>query len=550
MERKTVLFLIVSFVILGFYPMVLQHFYPEYYKSQKEFRQKKDSIPATDAQSVDSKKSSQRTLFTAENLEHNFSSKDDSEFKNDNLILLFNKKGGAIHEVSFPNYADLDTQKPLLFLSLKGPDANTTLVRLTDILPETTVSTIPDYRLDIDSGSVVRASAIQNGIQIRKTISFKPGQYFGDLEVRFENTTDSPIEFRYELYAGSSIVPRHSIDSQYIEGNFFSHVGDKDSLQHITESKLGKSVESRGSVDWVAIKDRHFSIVLKPKPASFTGIVRGLGDHHFSVSLLSQKIVLPPHGSAAHPFVIYLGPNELKELAPAGFDKLVNFGKLDLIGRLLVGALEMLDKIFKNYGLTIIVLTALINLLLFPLTRVSYMSMKRMQLIQPHMNKLKEQHKKNPEKLNKEMMELYKKHKVNPFGGCLPMILQTPVFIALYVALSKSAILINAKFLWIKDLSSPDRLPIGISLPFVGNEVHLLPLIMCAAMFFQQKLTQVTAEGQNPTMASQQKMMMWMMPIMFGFIFYSMPSALVIYWLTNTVIMASYQLYLKKVTLT
>ena len=232
------------------------------------------------------------------------------------------------------------------------------------------------------------------------------------------------------------------------------------------------------------------------------------------------------------------------------FATLVNFGKLDMIGRLLVGALEMLHKVFRNYGLTIIILTALINLLLFPLTRVSYLSMKRMQLIQPHMTKLKEQHKKNPERLNKETMELYKKHKVNPFGGCLPMILQTPVFIALYVALSKSVILINSKFLWIKDLSSPDRLPLPFSLPLFGNEIHVLPLVMVAAMFCQQKLTQVKAEGQDPAMESQQKMMTLMMPAMFGFIFYAMPAALVIYWLTNTLIMTSYQLYLKRVTLT
>ena len=228
----------------------------------------------------------------------------------------------------------------------------------------------------------------------------------------------------------------------------------------------------------------------------------------------------------------------------------MNFGKLDVIGRFLVGALEMLYKVFKNYGVSIIVLTALINLILFPLTQTSYMSMKRMQLIQPQMNKLREQHKKNPEKLNKEMMELYKKHKVNPFGGCLPMVLQMPVFIALYVALSKSVILINSQLFWIKDLSSPDRLPLPFAFPFVGTEIHVLPLVMVAGMFFQQRLTQLKMQGQDPAMESQQKMMTVVMPIMFGFIFYAMPSGLVLYWLTNTIIMTSYQLYLKRVTLT
>ena len=130
-----------------------------------------------------------------------------------------------------------------------------------------------------------------------------------------------------------------------------------------------------------------------------------------------------------------------------------------------------------------------------------------MQLIQPQMTKLREHHKKNPEKLNKEMMELYKKHKVNPFGGCLPMVIQIPIFIALYVALSKSVILINSKFLWINDLSSPDRVPLPVNLPFLGNEIHALPLIMCVAMALQQKFTQIKMEGQDPAMEQQQKMM-------------------------------------------
>ena len=214
-----------------------------------------------------------------------------------------------------------------------------------------------------------------------------------------------------------------------------------------------------------------------------------------------------------------------------------------------MGGLELANKIFKNYGIAIIALTILTNVLLFPFTRISYMSMKRMQLIQPQMNKLKEQHKNSPDKLNKEMMELYKKHKVNPFGGCLPMLLQMPIFIALYVALSKAVILINAKFLWIGDLSSPDRVPLPFTLPYIGSEFHALPLIMCAGMAIQQKLSAVKIEGQDPTMEQQQKMMAVMMPIIFGFVFYSMPSGLVLYWLTNTVIMTLYQLSLKKVTL-
>ncbi|OIO38893.1 MAG: hypothetical protein COT00_04845 [Candidatus Omnitrophica bacterium CG07_land_8_20_14_0_80_50_8] len=536
MDKRTLLFLAMSFLLLGFYPVVLQHFYPEYYKTSKT--PDKKTAPA-----VLAPKTPPLSVQT-------FSAGDDLAFQNNCVKLLFNKKGGSIHEVSFPKFVDYDTHEPLVFLSLKEIGGNVTLVHLTEAHAEASHSLTPDYAVRI-AGSEIRASATQDGVQIQKSVRFKADEYSGDLRIRFENTTDSPIEFNYQLFAGASILPRHSIDGQYIEGNFFSRPGEKDLLQHIHESKLGKNTASSGRVDWVAIKDRHFAIALKPQPGpSFTGLVQGLGNNRFSVSLVSERITLAPRALVEHDFIIYLGPNELKTLAPAGLEAIVNFGKLDAIGRLLVGVLEMLHKLFKNYGVAIIVLTVLINILLFPLTQVSYLSMRRMQIIQPQMNKLKEQHKKNPEKLNKEMMELYKKHKVNPFGGCLPMILQTPVFIALYVALSKSAILINEKLLWIQDLSSPDRVTLPFSLPFLGNEIHVLPLVMCAAMFFQQKLTQVKIEGRDSAMESQQKMMAWMMPVMFGFIFYSMPSALVIYWLTNTLIMGAYQLYLKRATLT
>ena len=130
------------------------------------------------------------------------------------------------------------------------------------------------------------------------------------------------------------------------------------------------------------------------------------------------------------------------------------------------------------------------------------------------------------------------------------MILQMPVFMALYVALSKSVILIGSKFLWARDLSSPDAVPLPFALPLVGQNIHVLPLIMVAAMVIQQKFTQIKIEGQDPAMESQQKMMATLMPIMFGFIFYGMPSGLVLYWLTNTLLMSLYQFHLKRITLT
>ncbi len=533
MEKRTLIAVAISFLVLSFYPLLLKQFYPQYGKAP---------VAAT-------RNAEQSSIVTPQIVQPGqpqaLPETEDLRFENGKLVLIFNAIGGGIREVAFPAYPDSETKKPLQFFSLKDSLALPTVLSFGDKSDDNI-----RYAASLDRSTVELSSMLMQGrVRVVKTYEFSG--YSCKLNLRFENTTDIAQDLSYEISAGSRIPARHSIDSQYLEANFFMAPEGKKTLKHLNENRPGKEVRSEHPIRWAAIKDRHFSTILRPEtPDVFHGVVRGLGDHHFSVSLVSPKTVIPASGSVSQDFLLYIGPNELEELMPLGLDDLVNFGKLDAIGKLLVGGLELLHKVFRNYGVAILVLTILINVLLFPLTRASYMSMKRMQLIQPQMTKLREQMKKNPEKLNREMMELYKKHKVNPFGGCLPMLLQMPVFIALYVALSKSVILVNSRFLWVKDLSTPDRLPLPFSLPFLGNEIHVLPLIMCAAMFVQQKFTAMKMEGQDPAMATQQKMMTVMMPILFGFIFYSMPSGLVLYWLTNTILMSLYQFHLKKVTLT
>ncbi len=537
MEKRTLIALALSFMVLGFYPLVLQKFYPDYYNKKAVSSPVKQGGAAAVPGHVSDK------FIKADN----FLPEEDLAIKNSALALVFNKKDGGIREAGFPRFIDSETSRPIQFISLKSIGVSTGALLATSGSDSAMVT---DFSGEASGDSAsFSARALGGKIGVTKSFSFD-GDSSGKLLIRLENMTDAPTELSYELIVGSGILPRHSIDAQYIEANFFSQTGEKKILKHVKENRVGKLVASGAPVIWAAVKDRHFSIIMKPEDAgSFTGLVRGLGAHDFAASLVSQKITIQPKSAVEQAFLLYIGPNEIEPLEKLGLGDLVNFGKFDMIGKLFVGALELLQKLFRNYGLSIIVLTTLINLVLFPLTRVSYMSMKRMQLIQPQMNKLKEHHKKNPEKLNKEMMELYKKHKVNPFGGCLPMVIQIPIFIALYVALSKSVILINSHFLWVKDLSSPDRVYLPFTLPFLGNSIHLLPLLMCAAMVIQQKFTQIKMSGQDPAMEAQQKMMAVMMPVVFGFVFYQMPSGLVLYWLTNTALTLSYQLRLKNMTL-
>ena len=170
--------------------------------------------------------------------------------------------------------------------------------------------------------------------------------------------------------------------------------------------------------------------------------------------------------------------------------------------------------------------------------------MKKMQALQPAIEELRKTYKDNPQKLNTEIMQLYREYKVNPFSGCLPLLLQMPIFFALYQVLIRSVALKGAKFLWIKDLSSPDRLfTLPASLPFLGNEINLLPILMTIGMFIQQKFSMATTSTGS---AEQQKLMLILFPLMFGFIFYHMPSGLVLYWFINSALMLLYQLRISR----
>ena len=228
---------------------------------------------------------------------------------------------------------------------------------------------------------------------------------------------------------------------------------------------------------------------------------------------------------------LFMGPkvlNLLKSL-DRGLEQSIDFGYFGFISVPMLHALHFFQTYTGNYGLDIILLTLIIKLLLWPLTQKSFVSMKRMQKLQPQMQRLKEKFGDDKTRLNKEMMDLYKRNKVNPLGGCLPMLLQFPFFIGFYNALLTPIELRHASFLWIKDLSRPD----WESLPFsaFGYEVGIpvLVLLMGASMFIQQWMSPAIGDPN-------QRRMMMLMPLIFTVIFVSFPSGLTIYWFVNNLL--------------
>jgi YidC/Oxa1 family membrane protein insertase len=243
------------------------------------------------------------------------------------------------------------------------------------------------------------------------------------------------------------------------------------------------------------------------------------------------RLDLPVSDGAAN-FEVLLAPKDQKTLAEAGhdLDRVLDFGKLWFVAVPILELMRLINRFVGNYGVAIIVLSILIKVVTFPLNQASMKSMKKMQEIQPQLKRLQERHKDDQPAMQKEMMELYKRHGVNPLSGCLPMLLQMPIFIGLWNALGQAIELRHAPFVsWINDLSAPDRLMVAS----VG--IPVLTLLMGASMLVQQLMT--PAQGDP----NQRRMMMFM-PVIFTFFFINMPSGLVLYWFVSNLLAIGQQM--------
>ena len=301
---------------------------------------------------------------------------------------------------------------------------------------------------------------------------------------------------------------------------------------------------------WVAVKNKFFVQILQPKDgASGCDLIveRTKGPSEkaeesstwmaaATPSRVAAAVQFPERMLAAgetysRSLSYFVGPKELSSITPLGLQKkeVMEFGMLRLVCEALVWSLNKLNWLIPNYGIAIILLTLIVRIIFWPLTHKGTESMKRMQALQPQLKTLQEKYKDKPQKLQQETMAMYRENKVNPLGGCLPMLVQIPVFFALFSVLRSAVELRYASFLWVADLSAPENLFQGM-VPFIGA-INILPLLMTVTQIWQTKLTPAVGDPM------QQKMMMWMMPIMMLIFLYSMPSALVLYWTANQVMM-------------
>ena len=287
--------------------------------------------------------------------------------------------------------------------------------------------------------------------------------------------------------------------------------------------KLAQPTEVPSAV-WAGFSAQYFAALAVPPEGDSTAWLA------MSDNLPVARLDVPAPEGKAH-FELFFGPKERDILTAAGhqLDRALDFGWFWFIALPLLWGLRFLHRFIPNYGVNIILLTALVKLATAPLTRTSFRNMKAMQKLQPEMQRLRERHKDDQGALQKEVMELYKRNHVNPLSGCLPMVLQLPIFVGLYNALMHAIELRHAPFmLWINDLAAPDRLAIpGVPIP--GGGIPVLVIVMGLSMLVQQWMT---PQQGDPT---QQRMMM-IMPVVFTFISINFPSGLVLYWLVNNIL--------------
>lgn len=450
---------------------------------------------------------------------------------------VLNEQGGGLKSFVLKNYRNTMAADsgPMQLIVGKGP-ANLPVLFSLDNGAGTS---LPLFKADKSSltlanqGETARltmTATLTDGLTLIRTLSFRGDSYLIGVEYKVDNTTDKPVQVSPALSLANEPFAHASETSKYLFAGPAAYVNGE-----LVETKPKKLTEGpvilQGKVSWTGYVDNYFMTSAAPAPGNGHTVTLQGGEQHVRTVISEGIQTIPAHEAKSYAYTLYFGPKKLQILQAAGSDlaKAVDFGWFDVLAKPMLWLLNFFHQFSHNYGIAIILLTVLIKLVFWPITQKGMSSMKNMQKLQPKIAKLRERFKDDPAKMNQEMMALYKTYKVNPVGGCLPMLIQIPFFFALYRVLMAAIELRHAPFmLWINDLSAPDRLWIGFDIPYLHG-LPILTLLMGASMYLQQKMTPTTAD---PTQAR----IMQFLPIVFTFMFINFASGLVLYWLINNLL--------------
>lgn len=458
------------------------------------------------------------------------------KIETENYLAVFTTEGARLKSFKFKKFrASADEKSAPFEIVSTAPGVPLPLgVRLQTAPPIDDGSLIysvqgSDLKLSGDAkGSLVFHGQTAEGAVITKALTFSGTTYSIALQVQAKAADGSALAPELLLTEKADhTVANH--DAPF-EG-FIALVDNK--IKREAPAEAAKGHEFSGQVAWAGFGHTYFFFALLPENGA---------QHQLSVRQTGGALVAAIQGPAANGrYTVFIGPKELDLLQSVGkgIERAIDFGYFGFVSIPFLYVLHFFHRFTASYGVDIIILTVVIKLLLWPLTHKSMVSMKSMAKLAPQMERLKEKFGNDKEKLNREIMDLYKRNGVNPLGGCLPMLLQFPVFIGLYNALSTPIELRHAPFLWIRDLSRPD----WESLPFTLGGWHLgvpvLTILMGGSMFLQQWMTPSAGDPN-------QRKMMLMMPLLFTFMFVSFPAGLTVYWLVNNILSIVQQYWINR----
>lgn len=461
----------------------------------------------------------------------------------DTLDLVIDTVGGDIRDAKLLQYgATHDPEQPFHLMSDSGAltyvAQNGIATQAAAVLPAPNHKAVyqaaqSEYQLQGDT-LVVPMTWEQDGIKVTKTYTFKKGQYLIDIAYRVENQTEQA--WSGSLYS-QLVRNRHNPEENWMMYTYTGPVlydgnAEEKYVKHSFDD-LNKETISGKTVTggWGAMIQQYFLTAVIPDQAALNSYyAKPLGEDRYAVGVVEPLVTVAPGAQGELSSKIYIGPeiqDHLAEIAP-GLELTIDYGMLTFIAEPIFWLLKQIHNLVGNWGVAIILLTLLIKLAFYKLSETSYRSMARLKKFQPKLQQLKENYGDDKVIFQQKMMKLYKEEKINPLGGCLPIFIQMPVFIALYWVLLYSVEMRQAPFmLWIQDLSAQD--------PY-----FILPIIMGITMYIQQKL--------NPSamMDEMQQKVMKMLPFIFTIFFLWFPAGLVLYWVVNNILSVAQQWYITK----
>jgi len=381
------------------------------------------------------------------------------------------------------------------------------------------------------------------GISVKKVFTFRADSFLIDCSIIIQNGSTMPVNDAIVITMPGFYNKEIKKQSRFAFQGPMAYINDK--YEAIAPDDIEDQDTFNGQVDWAGYSTRYFMTMVMPKKAAKAKIKLSYA-HDIVVNQFIQKMDrLDPGKQGQYDYTYYIGPKSYKILS--GYDnslkKAINFGWFDIIAKPLLITMNTIHDFLPNYGIAIILLTILIKLIFWPLGTKSYKSMNEMKKVQPLMMELREKYKGDKQRMNQEVMGLYKTYKVNPASGCLPLLVQMPIFFALYRMLYQAIELRHAPFFgWINDLSAPDRLfSFNFAIPMMQEPygIPVLTLLMGASFLLQQKMTPTAGDPM------QAKMMM-LMPIFMTVLFINFPAGLVLYMFVNNIISMGQQFYTQK----